>query len=245
MPESNTQSVQNICILIYPGMTEQDFIGPLTVFSNLRNVSIKLAWKSKDPVTSDDGTSILPTATLEDIPSDLDVLFVGGGRLGTFQQMNDPVILEFFKNHAEHARYVTSACNGSLILAAAGLLRGYKATSHWQFRDRLADFGAIPVNKRVVQDRNRITGGGVTAGIDFGLYLAAQLQGEARAKAIQLAIEYDPQPPYDCGSPDKADAATISLEGHMHEPSEVASWKKEIDLATDRFRSSYGLSASA
>ena len=194
-------------MLIYPGMTALDFIAPNLVFANLGNVSVSLAWTTKELVVSDTGVSILPTATLDEVPDELDVLFVPGGR--NFQPMNDPEVIAFLRSRGERARYVTSVCTGALFLGTAGLLDGYRATSHWLSREQLSAFGAIPTAERVVQDRNRITGGGVTAGMDFGLVLAAELRGEKFAQTLQLAFEYDPQPPFDCGSPEKAGSEMV------------------------------------
>ena len=206
-PSDSDQPVQQISMLIYPGMTALDFIAPNLVFVALGNVNVSLAWKTKEPVVSDTGVAILPTATLDEVPDDLDILFVPGGR--AFQPMNDPEVIAFLRSRGERAKYVTSVCTGSLFLGAAGLLDGYRATSYWPVREQLSEFGAIPTAGRVVQDRNRITGGGVTAGMDFGLFLAAELRGEEFAQILQLGIEYDPQPPFDCGSPEKAGSELV------------------------------------
>ena len=151
---------------------------------------------------TDVGFSIVPTTTFADCPP-LDVICVPGGG-GQVELMADPETLDFLRKQAETARYVTSVCTGSLVLGAAGLLQGYKSACHWAWRDMLPDFGAIPVAERVVRDRNRISGGGVTAGIDFGLTLAAELAGEEVAKSIQLVLRVRPAPPFDSGSPEKA-----------------------------------------
>ena len=161
-----------------------------------------MIWKTRDPVPTDAGFSIVPTTTFADCPQ-LDVICVPGGG-GQVALMTDPETLDFLRQQAATARYVTSVCTGSLVLGAAGLLKGYRSACHWAWRDMLSDFGAIPVAERVVRDRNRISGGGVTAGIDFGLTVAAELAGEEVAKSIQLVLEYDPQPPFDSGSPEKA-----------------------------------------
>ena len=203
----SNQPVQQISMLIYPGMTALDFIAPQLVFAGLGNVKVSLAWKTKEPVVSDSGVAILPTATLDEVPDDLDVLFVPGGR--SIQPMNDPELIAFLRSRGERARYVTSVCTGALLLGAAGLLDGYRATTYWPFHEQLSEFGAIPTAERVVQDRNRITGGGVTAGMDFGLFLAAELRGEEFAQILQLAFEYDPQPPFNCGSPQKAGSKLV------------------------------------
>jgi cyclohexyl-isocyanide hydratase len=201
-----TQPPLEIGMLLYPGLTLLDLIGPQTVFSWFAN--IHLVWKTMDPVLSDTGIGIQPTCTFGTCPSELDILFVPGG-FGQQQLMDDAEALAFLADRAATSKYVTSVCSGSLLLGAAGLLKGYKATSHWATRDALSTFGAKPVDARVVVDRNRITGGGVTAGIDFGLVLLAKLRGEEAAKLTQLAMEYDPQPPFLSGSPKTADSLTI------------------------------------
>jgi cyclohexyl-isocyanide hydratase len=193
-------------MLLYPGLTLLDLIGPQTVFSWFAN--IHLVWKTNDLVRSDTGIGIQPTATFETCPHQLDVLFVPGG-FGQQRIMNDAEVLAFLADRGSRAKYITSVCSGSLLLGAAGLLKGYKATSHWAARDGLTAFGADPVEARVVVDRNRITGGGVTAGIDFGLVLLAKLRGDESAKLTQLAMEYDPKPPFQSGSPKTAGPAIV------------------------------------
>jgi cyclohexyl-isocyanide hydratase len=201
-----TETPLQIGMLLYPGLTLLDLIGPATVFSWFSD--IHLVWKTKDLVRSDSGFGIQPTSTFETCPPELDVLFVPGG-LGQQRFMNDAEVLAFLADRAPKSRYVTSVCGGSLLLGAAGLLNGYKATSHWASRDALSAFGAEPVEARVVVDRNRITGGGVTAGIDFGLVLLAKLRGDEAAKLTQLAMEYDPDPPFESGSPKTAGPAIV------------------------------------
>jgi cyclohexyl-isocyanide hydratase len=147
---------------------------------------------------------VTPTTSFADCPKNLDLLFVPGGVNGTLQLMEDPVALQFLADQAPRSRYVASVCTGSLILGAAGLLKGYRATSHWMTIDALAELGATPVKERVVIDRNRITGGGVTAGMDFGLALVAIMRNRTYAEAVQLYLEYDPKPPFNAGSPDTA-----------------------------------------
>ncbi len=161
-----------------------------------------LIWKDRQPVRSDRGLSILPTATFGDCPL-LDVICVPGGP-GQIALMSDEETLDFLRRQAEQAQWVTSVCTGSLVLGAAGLLKGYRATSHWSSIDQLALLGAEPVNQRVVRDRNRISGAGVTSGIDFALTLVAEIAGDAVALAVQLQMEYDPEPPFSCGSPQTA-----------------------------------------
>ena len=195
-----------IGMLLYPGLTLLDLIGPQTVFSWFANTH--LVWKTKDLVYSDTGIGMQPTCTFETCPHDLDILFVPGG-FGQNQLMSDAEVLAFLADRGPKAKYVTSVCSGSLLLGAAGLLKGYKATSHWAARDGLSAFGAIPTDARVVVDRNRITGGGVTAGIDFGLVILAKLRGDDAAKLTQLAMEYDPEPPFHAGSPQGAGPAIV------------------------------------
>jgi cyclohexyl-isocyanide hydratase len=192
----------NIGILIFPKVTQLDATGPAQMLARVPGARIHMIWKTRDPVPTDAGFSIVPNATFADCPQ-LDLVCVPGGT-GQIELMTDQETLDFLRRQAAGARYVTSVCTGSLVLGAAGLLKGYKSACHWAWRHMLADFGAIPVAERVVRDRNRISGGGVTAGIDFGLAVAAELAGEEVAKSIQLGFEYDPQPPFDCGSPEKA-----------------------------------------
>src|SRR5215468_599293 len=192
----------HIGILIYPNVTQLDATGPAQVLARVPGATLHMIWKNRDPVPTDAGFSIVPTTSFADCPQ-LDVLCVPGGG-GQVALMEDPETLDFLRRQAAGARYVTSVCTGSLILGAAGLLKGYKSACHWAWRDMLIPLGAEPVADRIVRDRNRMSGGGVTAGIDFGLALAAELAGEETAKLIQLTLEYDPHPPFDCGSPEKA-----------------------------------------
>ncbi|HQN64127.1 MAG TPA: DJ-1/PfpI family protein [Methylophilus sp.] len=194
-----------IAMLVYPGMFLQDLVGPLAMFESLMNREIHLVWKDKKPVGNMDPKhpTMIPvaaTTTFADCPKNLDVLFVPGGVPGTFAMMEDPEVLSFLKEQGKTAKYITSVCTGSLILGAAGLLKGYKATSHWVTLDVLAELGATPTKARIVEDRNRITGGGVTAGLDFGLLLIARLRNQSYAEAVQLYLEYNPQPPFNAGS---------------------------------------------
>jgi putative intracellular protease/amidase len=191
---------EEIGMLMYPGMTVMDLIGPQSMFGSLMGAKIHLVAKTLEPVTSDAGVTIVPTATFDTCPKDLTVLFTPGGTDGTLAAAVDPQTLAFMKDRGARAKYVTSVCSGSLILGAAGLLKGYKATSHWSVRDVLAKFGAIPTDERVVRDRNRVTGAGVTAGLDFGLTMIAELRDRKYAECTQLVSEYDPQPPFNAGS---------------------------------------------
>jgi len=209
---------EEIAMLIYPGMTALDLIGPQQVFGYVMGCKVHLVAKTAEFVTSDTGVAIRPTRTFADCPDPVDILFVPGGGSGTISLMRDKETLAFLVNRAKNAKYVTSVCSGSLVLAAAGLLRGYKATSHWSVRDVLADFGAEVVAQRVVEDRNRITAGGITAGIDFGLRVAARMRGAEYAQALELTLEYDPQPPFHSGTPETAPAGVVSQMRQMYAP---------------------------
>ncbi|MYC67196.1 MAG: DJ-1/PfpI family protein [Acidobacteriia bacterium] len=199
LPPPHKETKPEVAMLLYPGVTLLDLIGPQSVLAPSCNVHV--VWKNTDLLETDSGIVMKATSTLEECPEDLDVLFVPGGE---FSIMRDEGVLRFLADRGSRARYVTSVCGGSIVLGAAGLLQGYEATSHWSARDKLALFGATPVAARLVRDRNRITGGGVTAGIDFGLVLLAELLGEDVAKLSQLALEYDPAPPFDAGTPEQA-----------------------------------------
>jgi len=196
-----------IGLVIFPDMTPLDIIGPHQVFSFIPNARVHLLWKAIAPVRSDNGLTVMPTATFESCPP-LDLICVPGGQ-GQPAMMLDEEVLQFLRVQGKTAKFVTSVCTGSLILAAAGLLEGYRAATHWMFRDQLALMGVEVVAQRVVIDRNRITGGGITAGIDFGLVVVSHLFGEEIAKTIQLLIEYNPAPPFDVGSPEKAGSAIV------------------------------------
>jgi len=190
-------------------VTQLDFTGPLQVFSSIPGARLHLVWKRIEPVASDSVLTLTPTTSFADCPQ-LDVICVPGG-LGTDDMVNDDEMLDFLRRQAVGAKYITSVCTGSLVLGAAGLLRSFRATTHWTAIDYLAAFGAIPTRNRVCIDRNRITGGGVTAGIDFALTLVAQLLDRRTAEAIQLRLEYNPAPPFNAGSPDTAPAEIVAL----------------------------------
>jgi cyclohexyl-isocyanide hydratase len=196
---SKSPTPTRIGLLLFPGMTQLDFTGPYEVFARLPDSVVHIVAKSLDPVRTDRGLMLIPTVTYRDCPL-LDVVVVPGGP-GQQPLMEDAAVLDFLRHQAEGAQYVTSVCTGALVLGAAGLLRGYRATTHWLALPLLPLLGAIPVAARIVVDRNRVTGGGVTAGIDFGLKLAALLRGDRVAEQIQLQMEYDPQPPFAAGSP--------------------------------------------
>jgi cyclohexyl-isocyanide hydratase len=196
-----------IGLLLFPDITQLDMTGPYEVFTKLPGAEVHLVWKTLDPVVANGGMQIVPTTTFAACPQ-LDLVCVPGGA-GMNALLNDEETLSFLRRQAKDARYVTSVCTGALVLGAAGLLRGKRAATHWMSRDMLKAFGAVPVAERVVIDGNVVTGGGVTAGIDFALTIAAEAFGEDLAKAIQLGIEYDPQPPFRAGSPEGAGAAIV------------------------------------
>ena len=221
---------EEILMLLYPQFTALDLVGPHHVFSLLgAGFKVRLVWKNKEDVVSDTGLSICPTATFADCSEAPAVIFVPGGTEGTLAAMEDKEVRDFLVSRAAKAKFVTSVCTGSLVLGAAGLLKGYKATTHWLTMETLKKFGAEPVAERVVADRNRITGAGVTAGIDFGLTVAAKLKDDAYAKAVQLMMEYDPQPPFKSGNPTVADKESVAMLRAMTLPFQV-----KLDAAARR-----------
>lgn len=197
----------DIAFVLFPNVTQLDLTGPVQVLSRLGNVSVHLVARSTEPVMTDAGFSINPTCTYSDCPKPHIVCVPGGA--GADDAMLDDELIEWLRQVSIGADWVTSVCTGSLVLGAAGLLHGKKATSHWLSRPMLADFGAIPVAERVVIDGKFVTGGGVTAGIDFALSLMAMIRGEEHAKLVQLSLEYDPQPPFRSGSPDDAEQVVV------------------------------------
>lgn len=210
MPASWHGSEQ-IAFLIYPQFTALDMVGPHYMFTSLMGATTHIVAKSLDPVVSDTKLTFVPSATFETCPKDLDIICVPGGTSGTLAAMEDEATIAFLKDRGSRAKFVTSVCTGALVLGAAGLLRGYKATSHWVARDMLRDFGAEPVDARVVRDRNRITGAGVTAGLDFGLGLVGALRDQRYAEAVQLLAEYEPEPPFNSGTPAKASKQNLDM----------------------------------
>ena len=198
----------SIGMVLFQNLTQLDLTGPFEVLSTMPNTHVDLVSHTLDPVISNRQLRILPTIVYEDAPQ-YDVLFVPGGS-GVNALMEDPETLDFLREQASNARYITAVCTGSLVLGAAGLIQGYHATTHWLSLDLLPLFGAILEKDRVVVDRNRITGGGVTAGIDFALRLVAELRGENLAKSIQLALEYNPAPPFKHGHPSVANPQIVN-----------------------------------
>lgn len=204
-----------IVFFLYEGLTTLDVIGPHDVLSRLPGVDAISVSKDGGPVTADTGVlGLTATHAMVDVES-CDVLVVPGGMAGTFAAAADPEILDWIRAVTADATWVTSVCTGALILGAAGLLEGRRATTHWAAIDLLAGFGAEPVRERVVVDGNVVTGAGVSAGIDFALTLASWIAGDDVARTIQLGIEYDPDPPFDCGSPAKAPPELIERAGSL------------------------------
>jgi cyclohexyl-isocyanide hydratase len=202
VPDFQVAGSEQIAMLLYPGFTALDLVGPHYMFACMMGATVHLVTteRSLRPVASDLGLAIAPTTTMLRCPKALDIFFVPGGTFGTIDVMTNGAVLDFVRDRASQSRHVTSVCTGSLILGKAGLLAGKRATSHWVTRDVLAEFGATPVEERVVSDGNITTGAGVSAGLDFGLALLAALRGDNYARAIQLQAEYAPAPPFNAGS---------------------------------------------
>lgn len=197
-----TEKALSFGLLLFPNVTQLDLTGPYEVLARVPGARVHLLWKTLDPVRSDTGLTILPTVTLAEAPP-LDLIMVPGGG-GINALLTDEEVLDFLEERASSTRYLAGICTGSLVLGAAGLLDGKRAGTHWASRDFLSAFGATPVAERVVVDGTLFTGGGVTAGIDVALRIVGELIDETAAKLVQLSIEYDPQPPFDAGSPDRA-----------------------------------------
>jgi cyclohexyl-isocyanide hydratase len=196
-------------LLVFPRVQQLDLTGPYEVFASVPDAKVHLIWKDRSPVTSVTGLALTPTTTLAECPK-LDVLCVPGGA-GINPLLQDEEVLDFLRAQAAQVRYLSSVCTGALVLGAAGLLKGRRATTHWNSHDFLAKFGAIPTQGRVVRDGNLFTAGGVTAGIDFGLTMAAELLGETQAQVIQLNLEYAPEPPFGAGLPDTAPPEVLAV----------------------------------
>ena len=200
MPPSWTGKEQ-IGMLLYPGFTALDFVGPQYMLAGLLGARVHHIAKTMAPVVSDTQLAIMPTMTYAEAPQELDILFVPGGGQGTLDALRDEALMAFVADRGRRAKWVTSVCTGSLVLGAAGLLKGYRATSHWVALPLLNEVGATPVEERVVHDRNRITGAGVSAGLDLGLTIVSLLRDQLYAETLQLLAEYSPQPPFNAGSP--------------------------------------------
>ncbi|MGP9536611.1 DJ-1/PfpI family protein [Brachybacterium sp. AOP43-C2-M15] len=194
----------DVVAVLFPNVTQLDLTGPVQVFSRLPDARVHLVWRDTEPVLTDAGFSIVPTTSFEDAPQ-ADVLLVPGGQ-GAFDLLDDEEAVDVVRRQAARARFVTSVCTGAFVLGAAGLLTGRRATTHWGSHSMLSLLGAIPERARVVRDAELVTGGGVTAGIDLALAVAAELYDPSTARAAQLALEYDPRPPFDAGHPDRPEA---------------------------------------
>lgn len=205
------QGSEHIYLLAYPGMTALDLVGPQYMFSSLVGARVEVVAKTRDPIVTDTGLTLVPDATFQDLPDELTVIFAPGGTTGTLAAMRDGETIDFLKTAGERAAFVTSVCTGSLLLGKAGLLDGYKATSHWMTVPQLPLFGATAVEDRVVIDRNRITGAGVSAGLDFGLQLVGEFRDANYAETVQLLCEYAPDPPYNAGSPKTAKKQQVDM----------------------------------
>lgn len=218
-------------ILVFPNVQQLDLTGPYEVMATVKGAEVELIWKDRNPVTSSTRLSLTPTATFDDCPP-VDVLCIPGGG-GVNALLEDGAVLEFVSERAAQARYITSVCSGALVLGAAGLLKGKRATTHWYAHDFLVEFGAIPVDARIVEDGKLITAGGVTAGIDFGLALVARLLSPAEAEIVQLSLEYAPAPPFRSGTPAEASPAVLAeakerLSGSRRVREEMfARWREE------------------
>ncbi len=244
-----------IAIVLYPGFTALDFIGPYESLRWLPDAEVRFVWHEPGPITADSGVLIVAaTHSFDETPSP-DVILIPGG-MTTIEHARDEKVLEWVRRAHETATWTTSVCSGSVILASAGLLRGKRATSHWMALAALKALGATPVgDERVVHEGDIVTAAGVSAGIDLGLWLAGQIGGEERAKVIQLSMEYDPQPPFDSGHMSKASAATKAaatalMAKDLAKPTQLKAatallWSGAIGAARSRRRRRKGRVASA
>ena len=206
----------NVGFVIFPDLTQLDFTGPQQVLARLPESAMHIVAKSAAAVPSDSGVALVPTHTFETCPR-LDLICVPGGIAGVVRAMGDRETIDFVRRQASAAKYVTSVCTGAFILGVAGLLKGRRATTHWAFTELLPLVGATYEKGRVVKDGSVITAGGVTSGIDFGIRVVAEIAGESVAQAIQLGLEYDPDPPFASGHPDRASAAVTSMVSPRYE----------------------------
>ena len=222
----------NVGFVIFPDLTQLDFTGPQQVLARLPGSTMHIVAKSAAPVPSDSGLGLVPTHTFENCPR-LDLICVPGGRAGVIQAMGDHETIEFVRRQSRVAKYVTSVCTGAFILGVAGLLKGRRATTHWAYTELLPLVGATHEKGRVVKDGNVITAGGVTSGIDFGLRVVAEIAGGEIAQAIQLSLEYDPDPPFASGHPDRAPAAVRSMVAPQYEKARASFRSRLMRAASD------------
>lgn len=204
-----------IQMFMYPGMTLLDLVGPLQTWNSWPDAEFQLVAEKPGSVSTDSALSVNASHTFDEAWSKPDILFVPGGPAPTFELLADQKAMKFLADRGEHAEWIGSVCTGSILLGAAGLLKGYRATSHWFARDLLTAYGAEVVHERWVIDRNRASGGGVTAGIDFGLALMAHICGEETARQSQLGMEYSPKPPFSSGTPEEARPETLEAVSAM------------------------------
>lgn len=197
-----------IVFALFPNVTQLDFTGPAQILSRLPGAAMIVAARTLEPVPTDSGFAILPTHRFDEV-AQADILCVPGGH-GVREALGDAETIAFLRDQAPRAKWVTSVCTGAFLLGAAGLLEGKRATTHWAYHHLLPLVGAEPVEARVVEEGRTLTAGGVTSGIDFALTLMAREAGEETARAVQLALEYDPAPPFASGHPARADAATTA-----------------------------------
>lgn len=224
-----------IACFLYPKFTSADLINPITVWQFVPRVQFEFIAAKKGQVETDTGLPVVATHSYEDASSTPDVVFVPGGAKPTFDALSDQALLDVIARLGENAKWVTSVCTGSLVLGAAGLLQGYRSACHWYPRQMLKKFGAIPSDERVVFDRNRASGGGVTAGMDFALAMAGQWGGDSAGKLIELIVEYAPEPPYKTGRPELADAHTLATANQLM-AAEFA--ESAVDQAAQRLKTS-------
>jgi cyclohexyl-isocyanide hydratase len=206
----------NVGFVIFPDLTQLDFTGPQQVLARLPDSAMHIVAKSAAPVSSDSGLGLVPTHTFANCPR-LDLICVPGGNSGVVRAMGDHETIDFVRSQASTAKYVTSVCTGAFILGVAGLLKGRRATTHWAFTELLPLVGAAHEKGRVVKDGIVMTAGGVTSGIDFGLHVMAEIAGESVAQAVQLGLEYDPDPPFASGHPDRAPATVRTMVAPRYE----------------------------
>lgn len=221
----------HIGFVIFDGLTQLDFTGPLQVLHRLPGAQIHIAACSMEPVMSDCGLGLLPTTSFTDCTA-LDVVCIPGG-IGVGAAITNAELITFVHKQGKQAHYITSVCSGAFVLGVAGLLKGRKATTHWAYHDLLSCVGAIPTKGRVVRDGPIMTGGGVTAGIDFALTLAAELAGQEAAQTIQLSMEYNPEPPLQSGTPENAPAAIHANLRAFYAPF-VADFEKDLKTVLAR-----------
>lgn len=223
-----------IQMLVYPGMTLLDLVGPAQAWASWPDAEMQYVWKEEGAVPTDTCLPVVATTGFADAWEAPDILFTPGGMEATFELLEDDVVMSFLRSRGEKAGWVTAVCTGSILLGGAGLLRGYKATSHWFVRDAVALFGATPTEGRYVIDRNRATGGGVTAGVDFGLAIMAEIAGEPLARLVQLLTEYSPQPPFNSGTPAEALPETLATANELWGGERAAALQARLEKAAQR-----------